>query len=217
MHAGSQSVHPMPPVPPSRPPPISPTRSRRYALVPPLDPPSSPPVPARSPLRPRPRASIDAPVPPPDPAFPKRKHALIELLSSERAYASDLALIRDIHIPLALGQPAPFLASSDPTKSPPPIPQVPPMTKDDTKIIFGNVEELAVFSEVFCDKLEAALSGVIDPNGDGQDHVGDLFLNMVRYLLSLTFVPPSYILADSPYETPLYNIYHPPPIGCRSS
>ena len=34
----------------------------------------------------------------------KRNHALLELLSSERAYASDLALIRDIHIPLALGE-----------------------------------------------------------------------------------------------------------------
>lgn len=33
----------------------------------------------------------------------KRTYALLELLSSERAYASDLALIRDIHIPLALG------------------------------------------------------------------------------------------------------------------
>lgn len=34
----------------------------------------------------------------------KRVHALRELLSSERAYTSDLALIRDIHIPLALGR-----------------------------------------------------------------------------------------------------------------
>lgn len=38
----------------------------------------------------------------------KRIHALRELLSSERAYASDLALIRDIHIPLALGR-SPFM------------------------------------------------------------------------------------------------------------
>lgn len=38
------------------------------------------------------------------PAISKRTHALLELLSSERAYASDLALIRDIHIPLALGE-----------------------------------------------------------------------------------------------------------------
>jgi len=38
------------------------------------------------------------------PSMSKRKHALLELLSSERAYASDLALIRDMHIPLALGE-----------------------------------------------------------------------------------------------------------------
>lgn len=34
----------------------------------------------------------------------KRQYALHELLSSERAYASDLALIKDIHLPLALGE-----------------------------------------------------------------------------------------------------------------
>ena len=41
---------------------------------------------------------------PSPPSMSKRNHALLELLSSERAYASDLALIRDIHIPLALGE-----------------------------------------------------------------------------------------------------------------
>jgi hypothetical protein len=40
----------------------------------------------------------------PPPTMCKRNHALLELLSSERAYASDLALIRDIHIPVALGE-----------------------------------------------------------------------------------------------------------------
>ena len=40
---------------------------------------------------------------PTPPMMSKRIHALMELLTSERAYASDLALIRDIHIPLALG------------------------------------------------------------------------------------------------------------------
>ena len=34
----------------------------------------------------------------------KRMHAFVELFSSERAYASDLALIREIRIPLALGK-----------------------------------------------------------------------------------------------------------------
>lgn len=37
------------------------------------------------------------------PPMSKRQHALHELLSSERAYASDLAIIRGVHIPLALG------------------------------------------------------------------------------------------------------------------
>ena len=40
----------------------------------------------------------------PPPAISKRNHTLLEILSSERAYASDLALIRDVHIPLALGE-----------------------------------------------------------------------------------------------------------------
>ncbi|OSX61642.1 hypothetical protein POSPLADRAFT_1066230 [Postia placenta MAD-698-R-SB12] len=47
----------------------------------------------------------------PRPTVSKRVHALEELLSTERAYASDLALIRDVHIPLASGLPAPFLAA----------------------------------------------------------------------------------------------------------
>jgi dynamin-binding protein len=33
----------------------------------------------------------------------KRTHALLELIESERAYASDLALIRQVHLPVALG------------------------------------------------------------------------------------------------------------------
>jgi dynamin-binding protein len=40
----------------------------------------------------------------PPPTISKRNHALLELLSSERAYASDLALILDIHMSLALGE-----------------------------------------------------------------------------------------------------------------
>lgn len=40
---------------------------------------------------------------PPTPTFTKRQHALHELLASERAYASDLALVRELYIPLAIG------------------------------------------------------------------------------------------------------------------
>lgn len=39
----------------------------------------------------------------PLPTIAKRTHALLEILTSERAYANDLLLIRQIHIPLALG------------------------------------------------------------------------------------------------------------------
>lgn len=39
------------------------------------------------------------------PTLSKRSHALLELLQSEREYSSDLALIRDVHIPLAIGMP----------------------------------------------------------------------------------------------------------------
>ncbi|KAF9047499.1 hypothetical protein BJ165DRAFT_1403203 [Panaeolus papilionaceus] len=38
----------------------------------------------------------------PTSGYTKRQHALHELLSSERAYASDLALLQEYHIPLAL-------------------------------------------------------------------------------------------------------------------
>ena len=177
------------------------------------------------------------------PPMSKRNHALIELLTSERAYASDLALIRDIHIPLALGtsnrvnpvpndrpltdsilpsppfdpqcsshshnvivdgpgQPAPFAA----TPATPPGSSAsssrtlstasdssaasylsvggPPMTREDTKIIFNNVSELAVFSDEFADLLEEALGDVLE-GGTGHDCVGKLFLQIVRVFPSL--------------------------------
>ncbi|KAF8845915.1 hypothetical protein BDN67DRAFT_1872 [Paxillus ammoniavirescens] len=133
----------------------------------------------------------------------KRMHALLELLTSERAYASDLALIRDIHIPLALGQPAPFNTTSPP--SPPPFSPGsgsgsssrtvstasdssttssqlgPPMTRDDVRIIFGNINDLALFSDQFVERLEEALGGVLE-GGSGEDSVGALFLELIPAL-----------------------------------
>ncbi|RPD57836.1 hypothetical protein L227DRAFT_577532 [Lentinus tigrinus ALCF2SS1-6] len=132
-------------------------------------------------------------------AMSKRNHALVELLTSERAYAGDLALIRDIHIPLALGQPAPFSA----TPATPPGSSAsssrtlstasdssaasylsvggPPMTREDTKIIFNNVSELAVFADEFAELLEEALGDVLD-GGTGPDCVGQLFLQIIPTL-----------------------------------
>ncbi|KAJ7840497.1 glycosyl hydrolases family 31-domain-containing protein [Mycena olivaceomarginata] len=67
---------------------------------------------------------------------------------SERAYASDLTLILEVHIPLADG----------------------PMAADDVKIVFGNIGELAELSD-------NVLSGapLEDPDAT-DDHIGELFL-----------------------------------------
>ncbi|KIM76643.1 hypothetical protein PILCRDRAFT_77630 [Piloderma croceum F 1598] len=138
-------------------------------------------------------ASLSTSLTPTPPTMSKRTHALLELLSSERAYASDLALIRDVHIPCALGQPAPFnahpvtppssgsssrtlsTASDSSTSS---SQMGPPMTREDTKIIFSNVAELALFSDLFVERLEEALGSVLD-GGIGDDHVGALFVEII--------------------------------------
>ena len=51
------------------------------------------------------------------PVMSKRQHALAELLDSERAYASDLALVRNVHLPLALGA-SPSFPSPSPSSCP---------------------------------------------------------------------------------------------------
>lgn len=52
------------------------------------------------------------------------------------------------------------------------------MTKEDVKIIFNNIADLALFSDVFTERLEDALGSVLE-GGAGQDRVGALFLEMV--------------------------------------
>lgn len=52
------------------------------------------------------------------------------------------------------------------------------MTQEDTRIIFNNVAEIAVFADMFTERLEDALGAVLE-GGTGEDHVGALFLEMV--------------------------------------
>ncbi|KAG9312331.1 hypothetical protein JVU11DRAFT_7647 [Chiua virens] len=122
----------------------------------------------------------------------KRIHALRELLSSERAYTSDLALIRDIHIPLALGIPPSLSPGSGSGSSSRTVSTAsdsstassqlgPPMTRDDVRIIFSNIGDLARFSDQFVDRLEEALGGALD-GGNGEDRVGALFLEIISSL-----------------------------------
>ena len=53
------------------------------------------------------------------------------------------------------------------------------MGKDDARIIFGNITELAMFSEMFAERLQEALGDVLE-DGKGEDWVGALFLEIVR-------------------------------------
>ncbi|KAG2158566.1 uncharacterized protein EDB93DRAFT_1076408 [Suillus bovinus] len=140
------------------------------------------------------------PPPIPAPAITKRQHALLELLTSERAYASDLALIRDVYMRLASGD-----SSSESTKSSSgtcsslssrTVSTIstsdvsvsvgePPLSVADTRIIFRNISELAVLSNMLVSKLEIA----IEEGGKG---VGEIFLEVVPL-----FAPPymTYITA----------------------
>lgn len=52
------------------------------------------------------------------------------------------------------------------------------MSKEDARIIFNNVAEIAVFSDRFTARLEEALGAVLE-DGAGEDHVGALFLELV--------------------------------------
>ncbi|KAL5512483.1 hypothetical protein ACEPAG_3136 [Sanghuangporus baumii] len=137
-------------------------------------------------------ASTDATLSPSAPPVTKREHALKELLSSERSYASDLAFIQNVHIPLALGKQAPFQLPTPPSSSGSSSRTLstssasssssshygPPMGKDDARIIFGNITELAMFSEMFSERLQEALGDVLE-DGKGEDWVGALFLEIV--------------------------------------
>lgn len=58
------------------------------------------------------------------------------------------------------------------------------MTQEDVKIIFSNIAELALFSDLLCEELEEALGSVVE-GGQGEDHVGELFLRIVSPTLHL--------------------------------
>lgn len=54
-----------------------------------------------------------------------------------------------------------------------------PMSREDTRIIFGNVDEVAVIANTFVNRLEEALGSLMDEE-KGDDYVGALFLEVVR-------------------------------------
>lgn len=56
------------------------------------------------------------------------------------------------------------------------------MTTEDVKIIFNNIPQLAMFSDILTDRLEEALGDAIE-GGKGEDCVGKLFLEKVSGIL----------------------------------
>ena len=86
----------------------------------------------------------------------------------------------------------------------------PPMTKEDVKIIFNNVADLALFSDLFTERLEDALGSVLE-GGSGPDCVGALFLEMVRVFQAC---PQTRVLtcrvrdSDSPVRTSVQKVHH---------
>ncbi|EIN06441.1 Dbl domain-containing protein, partial [Punctularia strigosozonata HHB-11173 SS5] len=58
------------------------------------------------------------------------------------------------------------------------------MTKEDARIIFGNIAEIAVFADSFSEQLEEALGSILE-GGSGEDRVGELFLKMIPQMLPL--------------------------------
>lgn len=94
----------------------------------------------------------------------------------------------------------------------------PPMTRDDVRIIFGNIGDLAMFSDHFVDRLEEALGGALD-GGSSEDRVGALFLEIVSFHLfyraashtSLALRP------DPGPRTSLQDVHHSSPDCTRPS
>ena len=149
----------------------------------------------------------------------KRQHILFEILDTERIYSSDMALVKAVHLPLALGLKIDFgpmgstqasaRSSTDPTADPngpsrssgistntvsssqsqsgssgyPLTPGFvplaePPMSVEDAKVIFANLDELAEFTGRFTEFIQLALGSEIE-GGLGPDKIGGLFLEMV--------------------------------------
>jgi hypothetical protein len=147
----------------------------------------------------------------------KRQHVLFELLETERIYSSDMALVKAVHLPLALGLKIDFgpmgsgvasqrSSAEQPSEAGPSrssgvstntasssqsqsgssgypvasgyLTNEPPMSLDDAKVIFANLDELAEFTGRFTEFIQLALGSEID-GGEGPDKIGALFLEMV--------------------------------------
>lgn len=82
------------------------------------------------------------------------------------------------------------------------------MSKEDARIIFNNISDLALFADVFTGRLEDALGSVLE-GGHGQDRAGALFLEMVS--VSLNFLKFANYPKDPNTRTVIPALYYPSP------
>ncbi|KIY44341.1 hypothetical protein FISHEDRAFT_77544 [Fistulina hepatica ATCC 64428] len=143
----------------------------------------TPQKPPRSPLRPT--MPTRPMTPPPDSAEDdlasrkevKRDHALTELLTSERAYASDLVLVRDVYIPRALDpcDKGDFLPTPPSSRANSAVANdgATAMNERDARIIFMNIADLAELADAFSQRIQIAVR---------RDCVGKLFCDAMPLL-----------------------------------
>lgn len=81
------------------------------------------------------------------------------------------------------------------------------MTPEDVRIIFNNVAELAKFSDDLTGRLEGALGSVLE-GGVGEDHVGSLFLEIVRSTSHPAFAIDLYGALDTGTATVVHDLHH---------
>ncbi|KAI9464895.1 Dbl homology domain-containing protein [Boletus coccyginus] len=131
-------------------------------------------------------------------AAARRTEAMHELLSSERKYACDLALVCGLHIPLAQGKPvcvpgpstfsvnsrlgpsSPALSASSSSTNP--SQYRPPMTSEDVRIVFRNISDIERLSSRFVKRLETVIDRASNDSGVDEDKVGELFLEIIQVL-----------------------------------
>lgn len=116
-------------------------------------------------------ATINSPTKIPHPTYSRRPHRSTGLSTPFNHYDNVLSPLGSS----ASASDAISIASNSSESSA----ATPPMTKEDVKIVFSNIADLALFSDLFTEKLEDALGSVLS-DGAGQDSVGALFLEMVR-------------------------------------
>jgi len=112
---------------------------------------------------------------------------------------------------LATGTTDASSSTTDERQSPSPAKNEPPMTEDDVRMIFRNIEQLAIFADGFADEIETAFGAEI-PGGIGADRVGELFVKRVSsvFFSFVDAIIDSLMILDSHHDSYFLPIHGSP-------